>query len=195
MLPQSPARWYPAPVTANPVRDTHYRGGRPPEDIRAPIGAALVDITYTGPDEQFTASLSQDVIDELRGCISKFNSRARVILVGLLNGFSLKQATLRAGRTSDCAERWAKVDPEFREAMELCKQYGTAFVYESELERRALAGSDDRGSMRALELVVKARDASYRDKSQVEVAHVIAAQNAEAQLTSGWRDVTPIEGP
>jgi hypothetical protein len=102
-------------------------------------------------------------------------------------------AAAAAGVSEATLEQWEKKHPEFRQATVSAYQMGFRRVFEPELYRRALAGPDDRGSMRALELVTKARDGSYRDKSQVQMEVFHRATEATSGLTGGWQDV--IEAP
>lgn len=123
----------------------------------------------------------------LGGLLSPFNTRARAVLVALLRGYSRGMAAAAGGVGETTVEGWEKRHPEFREAMVQCLNLGFRRVFEPELYRRALAGPEDRGSMRALELVTKARDSAYRDKSQVQHELIQRAVEAEVGFTSGWQ--------
>lgn len=121
---------------------------------------------------------------EIAGTLQPFNGRARTILLALLEGRSALAAAARAGVSTAAVDGWRR-DPEFSDAFDLCYSMGSAH-FEDELVQRALAGPDDRGSMRALELVVKARNPEYRDKAQVQmgVVHVMGGILRDA---AGWR--------
>lgn len=127
-------------------------------------------------------------VEEITGLLGPFNTRARVILIHLLKGYSRGMASTVAGVSESTLESWEKRDPEFREATVRAYQMGFRRTFEPELYRRAMAGSDDRGSMRALELVTKARDASYREKSQVAMEVVHRAGESMAKMVNGWTE-------
>lgn len=125
--------------------------------------------------------------EQISGLLQPFNTRARVILIHLLKGYSRGMAAAQAGVSEGALNAWEKGDPEFREATVWAYQTGFRRTFEPELYRRALAGPDDRGSMRALELVTKARDSAYRDKSQVQHEIITRAMEATGSLTGGWQ--------
>ncbi len=126
--------------------------------------------------------------EELSGRLGPFNTRARIILVHLLKGYSRGMAATQAGVSESALENWEKAQPAFREATVWAHQTGFRRTFEPELYRRAMAGSEDKGSMRALELVTKQRDASYRERSQVQMEIVTRAIDATQQLASGWKE-------
>ena len=125
--------------------------------------------------------------EQLWGLLAPFNTRARHIIVSLLRGYSHGMAATAAGVAENTMQRWMKAHPEFREAVGTASQMGFRRTFEPELYRRAMAGREDRGSMRALELVTKARDSAYRDKSQVQHEIITRAQESTAALTGGWQ--------
>jgi hypothetical protein len=130
-------------------------------------------------------------IEELVGLLQPFNTRARHVLVSLLRGYSRDMAATAIGMTHEGLRGWGKRHPEFAEAMTKASQMGFSKVFEGELYRRALAGPDDRGSMRALELVAKSRSSAYRDKSQHQVDVIHHAQAATEQAFGGeWVNET-----
>lgn len=129
---------------------------------------------------------------DLRGRLAPFNNRARILLVHLLRGWSRGMAAAQAGIAEQTLENWEKRQPTFREATVWASQTGFRRTFEPELYRRAMAGDADRGSMRALELVTKARDSAYRDKSQLQMEVVHRAGESLGRLVGGW-DV--IEAP
>lgn len=124
--------------------------------------------------------------EELRGRLEPFNTRARHLLVWLLKGYSRGMACVQAGIAEQTLENWEKRQPLFREATVWAYQTGFRRTFEPELYRRAMAGNDDRGSMRALELVTKARDSAYRDKSQLQMEIVHRAGESMAKAIGGW---------
>lgn len=86
------------------------------------------------------------------------------------------------------AELKAKLnaDPALREAYEVAESMAIAPL-EDELRSRALAGADDRGSMRALEIALKAADPRYRDAASLQLTVVGAASRAEADVQNRWQ--------
>ena len=118
-------------------------------------------------------SIDADAVEEISGLLDGFNGRARRVCLLLLGGASLLQAAAGAALSRGTLDNWRQGNAAFQRAVGLCLDLGSA-LYEGELHSRALAGPDDRGSMRALELVVKARNPDYRDKQQIQmgVLHV-----------------------
>ncbi len=150
------------------------------------LGAPTVSYSGVGDAWQVSAPA-----EELHQLISPFDGKRRAFLVGLLNGRSRTMAAAGAGVTVRCIQLWTRADDEFREAARTAEHLGFAGVIESELYRRALAGEKDRGSMRALELVVKSRDAAYREKAQVTLDVVQHAEEALHRVVDGWDDDSP----
>ena len=128
-----------------------------------------------------------------RGLLRTFADRAggngEAIALGLMAGMSVRRAALASGITAEALYAWMKSDPELRRAVLAAEAIGAA-RFEAELERRALAGADDRGSVRALELVVKARMPEYRDKTQVQMDVVHKAESAVLDIVGDWRSTT-----
>lgn len=122
----------------------------------------------------------------LSGLLRPFNGRARHILVSLLRGYSQRMAASAAGIDPETLRRWGVRHPEFALAVKQSEQLGFSRVFERELYNRALAGPDDRGSMRALELVTKSRAPEYREKQQVHMEVVHRAQAAMTGAFGGW---------
>lgn len=129
--------------------------------------------------------LDEAGVAEMTGLIGSFGGRARRVCLRLLGGASLLQAAAAAGIGRTTLDDWRQRELAFQRCVSLCLDLGSA-LYEGELHSRALAGPDDRGSMRALELVVKARNPDYRDKAQVQmgVVHVFKQALSDA---GGWR--------
>ncbi len=130
-------------------------------------------------------TVGADAVEDIASLLDGFNGRARSICLLLLGGASILQAAAGAGLARGTLDNWRQADVAFQRAVGLCLDLGSA-LYEGELHSRALAGPDDRGSMRALELVVKARNPDYRDKAQVQmgVIHVFKQALSDA---GGWR--------
>jgi hypothetical protein len=131
-----------------------------------------VAVTYSVPGEPWQVSAPVELVTDL---LSGHAGRKRAFLVRLLNGYSRTAAAAGAGVTSRAAQLWAKKDPDFAEAARRCEEIGFSEVVEAELYRRAFAGPSDPGSMRALELVARARAAEYRPQraEAVDVAGLL----------------------
>lgn len=119
------------------------------------------------------------------GLLEPFGGRARIVLAALLNGYSERMAAVQAGISGETVRQWRLKDPKFAEACQKALDAGFARVFESELYDRAL-DREDRGSMRALELVVKARSADYREKTQAQISVIHAAADAFG-AASAWK--------
>lgn len=167
------------------------KGPYPPKGEEPEPDVPLALITKQA-DDKFTG-LAFDM-GELVDLIRPFNGRARTFLISLLRGASRTMASSAAGVDVDTVREWERKHPEFARASKRCSNLGFTNVFESELYRRALAGPDDRGSMRALELVAKSRDSAYRDKSQVQMEHVLRAGEAMQRLMGGWETAGTFEG-
>jgi len=129
--------------------------------------------------------------EELCGLLAPFNTRARHVLVALLRGYSRGMAATNAGVSESTLGLWEKAHPAFREATVHAYQTGFRRTFEPELYRRAMAGTEDRGSMRALELVTKARDSAYRDKAQMQLEVTHRAVESMGKLVAGWSEQGP----
>lgn len=143
-------------------------------------------LTLEGGDYRVTVPQEQIV-----GMLKPFNGRARVILERLLNGYSMGMAAACAGVDTDTVRGWGRRHPEFRAALNTARDWGFRRTAESELQRRALAGSDDRASARLLELWVKREDAAYREKSQIQMDVIHRADERQRQVAGSWQ---PIDG-
>ncbi|MFW6174353.1 MAG: hypothetical protein ACOC5K_01060 [Chloroflexota bacterium] len=136
------------------------------------------------------ASLKPDPpADYVAGLVRLFQERAGEqwahIASLMLRGHTLRTAATRSGLTYQGAQKAIKADPELSSLVAAAEAAG-AGVFEGELMERALAGSEDKGSMRALELVVKARMPEYRDKRQEEITVTHKAESAMASVIDGW---------
>ena len=158
--------------------------GRPPTGPLPVYGETLPPLDRAEV-ARLVPSIDADAVEEIGGLLDSFNGRARRVCLGLLGGASLLQAAASAGVARNTVDHWRQTDAAFQRAVGLCLDLGSA-LYEGELHSRALAGPDDRGSMRALELVVKARNPDYRDKQQIQmgVLHVFKQGLSDA---GGWR--------
>jgi len=124
--------------------------------------------------------------DQVMGILAPFNGRARRYLAASLRGASRGMAAAAAGVDLNTIQGWELKHTAFRQAAVDASNLGFATVVERELYSRAFAGAEDRGSMRALELVTKARSPEYREKSQVQMDVIHRAGAALGALTSGW---------
>lgn len=111
----------------------------------------------------------------------------RRIATALLGGQSRTMAALAGGLTEGGLRDWCKKVPDARKVFDMCEQIGLASTLETELYRRAMSGKDDKGSLRALELILKARRPEYREKSQLALEVVHRAETAMQSLTEGWQ--------
>ena len=145
------------------------------------------DAVGRGPSET-AVSLSAD---RIRSLVDPFEGRQRVFLAALLSGQSRSLAAASAGVTPRTAQYWATKDRGFAKAANEAAQHGFATVIEPELYRRALAGTDDRSSMKALEMIVKQRDPSYREKSQEHMDPANRALEAIARFSPERLGLTP----
>jgi len=124
--------------------------------------------------------------DTLRGLLEPFSTRARMVIVSLLRGYSQRMAAATAGMSDEGVRLWGKAHPEFARAVREASNLGFSRTFERELHQRALAGPDDKGSMRALELVTKARAPEYREKQQIAMEVTHRAEIAMSGLVQGW---------
>ena len=145
-----------------------------------------LQVTYSRRNEPWQVTVNEDAVAEL---IQPFGARQRGFLVRLLNGYSKGMAASAVGVSVRATQLWAKKNRAFAEAVSECEQVGFATVIESELYRRALGGVEDRGSMRALELVLKSRSSDYRDGSTgTDRQSLVTAAAAEMAITDRWRE-------
>lgn len=119
------------------------------------------------------------------GLIAPYSRKARNLLIDLVSGSTLTTARARQVLPQASFDYWRDNWPEYRAAVDACYELGT-LRFEDELRRRALAGIDDKASMRALELIAKSRNADYRDRAQQDMA-IVAALGTVLQSARGWR--------
>ncbi len=130
----------------------------------ATTASMALTVSYSAPTLPFQVEVPVEHITEV---LVEFDGRRRAFLVALLNGYSKGAAAASVGVTARAVQLWAKKDDLFAEAVRYCEDIGFTAVIETELYRRAVAGTDDRSSMRALELVLKSRRSEYRDKGHL----------------------------
>ncbi|HML98922.1 MAG TPA: hypothetical protein PKD75_10605 [Tepidiformaceae bacterium] len=131
--------------------------------------------------------------EEISGLLEPFNGRARGVLVAMLRGYSQRMAAATVGVTGDTVTDWGKRHPEFAQALRKAADWGFSRTFERELHQRALAGPEDRGSMRALELVAKSRAPEYREKQQIAMEVTHRAEIALGNMVQGWSDDGPAD--
>ena len=144
-------------------------------------------ITFDGGDFEVRIP-----IEEITGLLRPFNGRARVVISKLLQGYSVGMAAACAGIGTDSVNTWGKRHPEFADAVRKARDWGFRRTAERELQRRALAGSDDKHSGRLLELWLKREDSAYRDKSQLQMEVVHRAMEAGNAVIQGWEPAPQI---
>lgn len=110
----------------------------------------------------------------------------------LVAGMSMEGAAVLAGMSATYAQSYRKKYPDVAELLAECEQLGFQ-LYETELMRRALAGSEDRNSARLLEIVIKARRAEYRDRQQVSIDVMHRAESHHSAIVAGWDANTPAD--
>ncbi len=111
----------------------------------------------------------------------------------LLAGQSWAIAAASIGLSSRDLRKLRNSDRELGEWLETCEDLGFSNVIESELYSRAMGGPDDRGSIRALELLIKSRRQEYREKvaGEITVAHRVDAAFGAFVPPANVVDVTP----
>ena len=158
-----------------------------------PLVAAAIDqlaqhLAMNG--DEFTVPMPAE---EIAGLLEPFNGRARGVLVAMLRGYSQRMAAATVGVTGDTVSDWGKRHPEFAQALRKAADWGFSRTFERELHQRALAGPDDKGSMRALELVTKARAPEYREKQQIAMEVTHRAEMALGNMVQGWSEDAPAD--
>lgn len=124
--------------------------------------------------------------DAVGGLLRPFNGRARAALVAALQGRPDGLCAAAAGIALSTLKLWRSQHEAFRLAYQTASEWGFSGALEGELYRRALAGADDRGSARLLEVALKARSPSYRDKQQTQLTVIHEAREHRRQLVAGW---------
>lgn len=161
-----------------------------------PIAVAQqVDMSVVvGPFLTVTVPSAQ-IVGLLRTVESHAGDSGVAIARCLLGGQPKYMASLSGGISDVELGRRMKANPLLAEALSTCEQIGIACTLEAELHRRAMAGVDDRGSMRALEMALKARRSDYRERTQVEQTVTLRAAEASGAYVSDWRAANPIDQP
>ena len=154
-----------------------------PDDARAL--AALLSPGPAGFDIEVDARY-------VAGLLSKCRNRAggesyAVVARGLLRGLSRSMAVAGSGISYRTLNDQCLRDPEIADVLKECEQVGFSLIHEREMYRRAHAGAEDRGSVRMLEVIAKARDPQYREKYQVEHEHIVRAEERTARVLGGWQ--------
>lgn len=159
-----------------------------PEAIdQLPVAVAQqVDITHVVSPHLVVTVPGALIIGLLRDVQSRAGSEGVAIARALIGGQPPYMAALNGGISHTELQRRRKADPELSEAYSTAENIGIACTIEAELHRRAMAGPEDRGSMRALELALKSRRADYRDRQQVETTHIIRASEAADAYAGDW---------
>lgn len=153
--------------------------------VEATPAPLALSVSYSAPELPFQVEVPVEYLAET---LLPFDGRRRAFLVALLNGYSKGAAAASGGLSTRAVQLWAKKDADFAEAVRTCQGIGFAAVIESELYRRALAGTADNGSARALEVVLKSRRPEYREKHHYEVEVLAEAKQAIAAMVAGWRE-------
>ncbi len=130
-------------------------------------------------------SLLDEALPLLWGLLRSRNSREKAAILGMAKGEGRRSAAIRLGISPIELYNLMNEDPDLREAIEFAEAIAIAQP-EGELRRRALAGNDDRGSMRALEIYLKRHDPAYRDAPSTQITLVNEASRAQASVQSRW---------
>lgn len=139
------------------------------------------------PWQQEPPWLDADENGLTRRAYSSYGLRAAAAVYSLTNGCTYRSACVRAGLKQPTFEKLRQTDPAFNDIVTAAWDAGFVLL-EDELVMRALAGSDDRGSIRALELALKSRDPNYRDQRTVDVTLRAAAANARQRVIASRGD-------
>lgn len=153
------------------------------EGFRPDVPAWITDREIVDADQQAARVVT--------GLIETIESRAGARDISLRLGVSLlvagkprASAALAMGMMPRAFEARCKGDSQFGQLCDFAHAWGTS-RYEVELHDRALAGTLDRGSARALEVVNKRYNPEYRDKAAMEITHILASQEARSSALAG----------
>lgn len=115
-------------------------------------------------------------------------SQVQKVAIRLLQGWPRSMAVLGTGMSEPQLRDLCKRDSVIREILTNCEEAGFNSRIVTELYDRALAGKDDRGSLRALEIVAKSRGPQFNEK--VAHTHHLAreAESSRMAQTSGWQN-------
>ena len=165
------------------------------DEPRAVAGIAQPIPDVIDPLERLSAR-DPAVKARITGLLQTMQSRAGQkysrMAANLIGGFSFEGAAVLAGLSARNAETYRRKYPDIAELLAECEQLGFQ-LYETELMRRALAGSGDRNSARLLEIVLKARRAEYRDRQQVSIDVMHRAESHHSAIVAGWDANTPTD--
>lgn len=141
-------------------------------------------MTMTRNGRTIPASISK--IRGLQGLVQELaGAHYRVAAGALMAGCSYALAANLAGISQSAMADARKKRPDLAALLTQCEQIGFG-LYELELQKRALAGDQDRGSIRALEIVAKSRRAEYREKSAIAIDVIHRAEQSASRLVGGW---------
>lgn len=130
--------------------------------------------------------------DEVRGLIEAVGARAGAsaqrVGIRLAQGWPRSMAVIGSGLSQPQLRDLCRRDDRVSGLLQELEEAGFAMRWEGELYRRAMAGKDDRGSMRALEILLKQRDPSYHDKYSVEHHLRVEADKSMRLGGGGWQD-------
>lgn len=126
----------------------------------------------------------------LSACEGRAGVAGRLIGMALMRGLPRRMACLKAGISRSSMDSWAKSDRELAELWRVCEDIGLSQTLEAELYSRAMAGPEDRGSARLLEIALKARMPEYNEKRTAMLDVVEKAAEAQASIAAGWQHRT-----
>jgi hypothetical protein len=140
----------------------------------------------------FLPSIFELAEEHLWGLTRGRIEREKVAILGLARGETRRTMAIRLGMGVSALEGYIARDGELREAVEFAEAIAIQPL-EAELRSRALAGAEDKGSIRALEISLKKLDPAYRDNQQIQLTLVQGAARAQSSVQDRWqpRDVTP----
>ena len=148
---------------------------------------AETSATYDASENDVIVSASDSAIGAaFIGLLEGLDPHARRMAAALYQGQTRRMAALAGGIHPKYLPELCKRDRKLADALDMAEAMGLATTLERELYKRAMAGPNDRGSIRALEIALKSRDANYRERSQMQLEVVTRAQESRAQIVSGW---------
>ena len=123
--------------------------------------------------------------DEIIGLVEAVGTRSgsipmQKVAIRLAQGWSRSMAVLGSGISAPQLQRMCQKHPAAADILQQLEDAGFARRWEGELYSRAEAGKDDRGSLRALEMLLKARNPQYQEKSALNL-HVMNAAERSIQ--------------
>ena len=142
---------------------------------------------------KYLPSLYEMAEEHLWGLLGSRGEREKIAILGLARGETRRTMAIRLGVGVSYLDGYIARDGELREAVEFAEAIAIQPL-EAELRSRALAGADDKGSIRALEISLKKLDPAYRDNQQIQLTLVQGAARAQSTVQDRWsppKDVTP----